>query len=214
MIRMAASRWKDPKNPFRRELLDEVWAEHLQRTKYLDPSQTVTSGLDDEDLYQRDAEVVIDEWLHSMAEKPAVSADLQHLQTLIKDKLTAVFRRHKATEVHHSSPSPFAAWQTNYEFSAFSMMTKKGTLLQLPYDLTLPNARAIATGHRRGGKTYTFGEVFRSSQLDDQAKSHWEVHFDIVSDNLRNSAQYEAEAIKVLDEIIESLPGLSKPQMC
>ena len=84
----------------------------------------------------------------------------------------------------------------------------------MPYDLTLPHARAIAKHQPSVLRSFAFGPVFRDRQSGGQPQTFGEVDFDIVSVDTLDLALKEAEVIKVLDEVVVSFPALSTTQMC
>jgi translation initiation factor 2-alpha kinase 4 len=143
--------------------------------------------------------------------EPPVTTDILLLQGLIKDKLTAIFRKHGAVET--TRPSLFPRSEL-YPSGVARLLDPKGNLVQLPYDLIVPNARAIARQAFALEKTYTFGTVYRENPHDGEPPSHREVDFDIVSYNTLDLPLKEAEVIKVLDEIINEFDPLSGAQMC
>ncbi|KAJ5979107.1 hypothetical protein N7501_002449 [Penicillium viridicatum] len=133
------------------------------------------------------------------------------VQGLVKKKLTSIFRRHGAVESTRQMLFPRSQ---HYNSGAVRVLDASGNLLQLPYDLTLPNARAIPRQDRSLEKTFAFGTVYRDSPHGSEPRTHREVDFDIVSHNTLDLALKEAEVIKVLDEIIEEFPPLRSTPMC
>lgn len=133
------------------------------------------------------------------------------IQSLVKEKLTSIFRRHGAIE---SSRQVLFPRSQHYPAGAVRLLDVSGNLLQLPYDLTVPNARAIPRQDTSLEKTYAFGTVYRESSHGSEPRTHREVDFDIVSHNTLDLALKEAEVIKVLDEIIEEFPPLQSTSMC
>lgn len=133
------------------------------------------------------------------------------VQGLVKDKLISIFRRHGAVESARQMLFPRSQ---HYNHGAVRLLGSSGNLLQLPFDLTLPNARAIPRQDRSLEKTFAFGTVYRETPHGGEPQTHKEVDFDIVSHNTLDLALKEAEVIKVLDEIIEEFPPLRSTQMC
>ncbi|KAF2841608.1 kinase-like protein [Patellaria atrata CBS 101060] len=134
------------------------------------------------------------------------------LRCLIKDKLTAIFKRHGAVESQRQIMFPKSSYYANRP--AVQFLDASGTLVQLPYDLTLPHARSIARRAPALEKTYTFGTVYRDTYTGGAPRSSGEADFDIVSFDNLDLPLKEAEVIKVLDEIINEFPSLSSTQMC
>ena len=133
------------------------------------------------------------------------------LQTIVKQKLLSIFRRHGAVETPRSALFPRSG---HYGPNAVQLLDPNGTLVQLPYDLTLPNARAIAKHAPSVQRSFAFCPVYRDRQSGGQPQTFSEVDFDIVSTNSLDLALKEAEVIKVLDEVVLSFPALSSTQMC
>ncbi|KAL8326642.1 hypothetical protein RB597_003107 [Gaeumannomyces tritici] len=131
-----------------------------------------------------------------------------------KDTLVSIFRRHGAVEVPRSGlypPSPL-----HIQGNTVRVVDSHGALLQMPYDLMMGNARVLAkcTSSTLVPRSYSFGTVFRDKASGGQPHTFGEAHFDVVTDDVLDLALKEAEAIKVLDEIIASFPSLSSGQMC
>ncbi|PQE16693.1 putative cpc-3 protein [Rutstroemia sp. NJR-2017a BBW] len=133
------------------------------------------------------------------------------LQGLVKQKLTSIFRNHGAIETPRSILFPSS---DHYGPNAVKLLDASGTLLQLPYDLTVPNARAIAKHRPPTERSFAFGTVFRDKHDGAAPQTFGEVDFDIVSSDSLDLALKEAEVIKVLDEIVTSFPSLPSSQMC
>ncbi len=133
------------------------------------------------------------------------------LQTAVKDTLVSIFRRHGAVEAQRALLFPRSIYYTT---NIVQMLDSSGVLVQLPYDLTLPHARAIAKQAPSSAKTFAFGNVYRNLHTGGQPRSHGEVDFDIVSEDALDLALKEAEVIKVIDEVVEAFPSLSSAQMC
>lgn len=133
------------------------------------------------------------------------------LKSLARNKLSSIFRRHGAVE----NQRPLLLPRSNYYSSnVFQLLDSSGTMLQLPYDLTLPNARLIAKQSPSSRKTYTFGNVYRETYSGGPPKEFGEVDFDLVTNDSLDMALKEAEVIKVIDEVIEGFPALHSAQFC
>jgi eukaryotic translation initiation factor 2-alpha kinase 4 len=134
------------------------------------------------------------------------------LQNLVKDRLASIFRRHGAIETHRAHLIPRSAHYANSD--VVQLLDSSGALVQLPYDLIVPNARAIARKYPAADRAYAFGNVFRNTITGGAPRSTGEVDFDIVSHDTLDLALKEAEALKVLDEVIDEFPAFSSTQMC
>lgn len=133
------------------------------------------------------------------------------LQNLVKDRLAMVFRSHGAVEVQRPLLLP---WSDHYANSkAVKLFDPSGTLVQLPYDLTLPYARSIGRGASFLEKTFTIGQVYRDN-YGGAPRSSGEADFDILSYDTLDLALKEAEVIKVVDEIVDEFPCFGTSSMC
>lgn len=136
------------------------------------------------------------------------------VQGLVKHKLTSLFRRHGAVESPRQMLFPRSQHYASGAVRAVRLLDSAGNLLQLPFDLTVPNARAIPRQDPSLEKTFAFGTVYRESTHGNEPRTHREVDFDIISYNTLDLALKEAEVIKALDEIIEEFPSLRSIPMC
>ena len=135
------------------------------------------------------------------------------LQAIVRENLTAIFRCHGAVE-RTDSPALFPYHPCYPSADVVRFLSPKGTIMQLPYDLILPNAMLMARHSRPARKTFVFDNVYRIDRSLDQPKIYGEVNFDIVSQNSLNLALHEAEVLKVIDEILDTFPSLASVQMC
>ena len=140
------------------------------------------------------------------------SIDLS-LQATVKDKLTAIFRRHGAVE-RADSPALLPFSSHYYVDDVVSFVNSSGKLMQLPYDLVLPNAMLLVRQPQVERKTFIFGKVYRLNHAKDQPRIFEEANFDILSEKDDNLALREAEVIKVVDEVLDAFPNLASSQMC
>jgi eukaryotic translation initiation factor 2-alpha kinase 4 len=138
------------------------------------------------------------------------STELLH-QSLVKDELINIFRRHGAVQATRNSLYPRSS---HYTQNVVELLDHNGVVVQLPYDLMLGNARVLAkqNGPSFVAKSFTFGSIYRDKNSGSQPPVFREVCFDIVSADTLDFALKEAEVIKVLDEIIGAFPSLT--QMC
>ncbi|KAL2010403.1 hypothetical protein VTN00DRAFT_6210 [Thermoascus crustaceus] len=130
---------------------------------------------------------------------------------LVKERLSSVFRRHGAVETTRQMLFPRSE---HYGNGVVRLLDSSGNLVQLPYDLTLPNARAIPRQDSSLERTFSFGTVYRESSHGGEPRTHTEADFDIVSYNTLDLALKEAEVIKVLDEVIDEFPTLKSVPIC
>ncbi|KAI9718986.1 MAG: hypothetical protein M1828_006362 [Chrysothrix sp. TS-e1954] len=135
------------------------------------------------------------------------------VQTFVKDRLTGVFKRHGLIETTRQGLFPRSNYYT--AGNVMTMLDASGNLLQLPYDLTLPHARAIAKQHGDVPfRSYTFGHVFREAPIGGAPRSNREADIDLVSDDNANLALEEAEVVKIMDEVLDDLPCFSSTPVC
>lgn len=139
-------------------------------------------------------------------------ADLMR-QFIVEDTLVSIFRRHGAVKVPNSSLYPRSSY---YGQNAVQLLDQNGTVLQLPFDLVMGRARALArvTQGPVAQRTFSFGSIFRDRHEGGQPDMYGEVDFDIVTTDALDLALKEAEVIKVLDEIITTFPTTSSTPMC
>ncbi|KAL7625503.1 eukaryotic translation initiation factor 2-alpha kinase [Parahypoxylon ruwenzoriense] len=131
-------------------------------------------------------------------------------QSVVKEELISVFRRHGAFETPRSSLYPRSPHYSANQ-NIVRLLDQNGTVVQLPFDLMLGNARVLAR-HASGSavrRSFTFGNVYRDRQNGGQPLMIGEVDFDIVSADTSDLALKEAEVVKVLDEIIDTFPSTS-----
>ncbi|KGY14728.1 PEK/GCN2 protein kinase [Paracoccidioides brasiliensis Pb03] len=148
-------------------------------------------------------------WDMDSRRTPPVSEVLLH--SLVKEKLTSIFRKHGAVETTRSSLFPRSE---HYPSGVVRLLDPAGNLVQLPYDLTLPNARSISRLDSSIEKTFTFGTVYRESIHGGAPRCHQEVDFDMISHNTLDLTLKEAEVMKVMDEILNEFPSLRSVPMC
>jgi translation initiation factor 2-alpha kinase 4 len=86
------------------------------------------------------------------------------LQGLVKQQLITIFRHHGAVETPRSILFPRSR---HYGPNAVQLLDANGTLLQLPFDLTLPHARSLAKHEPSVLRSFAFGSVFRGTYLKD-----------------------------------------------
>ncbi|KAI0537816.1 serine/threonine-protein kinase gcn2 [Xylaria digitata] len=139
-------------------------------------------------------------------------AELLH-RGIVKEELTSIFRRHGAVEAPRSSLYPRSPHYSASQH-VVQLLDQNGTVVQLPFDLMLGNARLLAKQSHSPDirRSFAFGHVYRDRQSGGQPQMIGEVDFDIISADTLDLALKEAEVIKVLDEIIETFPSTSS--MC
>ena len=134
-------------------------------------------------------------------------------QYIVKETLVSIFRRHGAVEISTSCLYPRSA---HYAQNAVQVLDQDGTVLQLPFDLVMGHARALArvANGQVVQRSYSFGNIFRDRHGGGQPDVYGEVDFDIVTTDALDLALKEAEVIKVLDEIVTAFPAMSSTPIC
>lgn len=141
-----------------------------------------------------------------------VSENELRLRSIARHTLASIFHRHGAEETQRSILVPRSGYYNSP--NVVQLLDATGSLLQLPYDLTLPHARQLARNPSAVQRTFVFGQVYRDVGTGGPPRTNGEVDFDIVSMDHQDSELYEAEAIKVVDEILDEVPALASAPMC
>ncbi|KAF2218418.1 kinase-like domain-containing protein [Elsinoe ampelina] len=128
--------------------------------------------------------------------------------SILRSVLEPVLRRHGAEELPQSMIYPRSTIYDD-DLGVVSMLDRTGNLLQLPYDHTLPHARQLAKWAPVIPRTYTFGHVLRNT-LGGPPKQIATLNFDIASKAGEDSVIYDAEAIKILDELVDNVPVMAE----
>lgn len=139
--------------------------------------------------------------------RPALSVPSHLLIDKMINEITLIFRAHGAIQTKEPPmlfpKSPLYSQQNVYE-----MLDKTGTVLQLPYDLTLPMARYLSKNSSNLEKLFRVEYVFRPDEGTSSTEplKFAEIDFDIISSESSDLAFHDAETIKVIDEIVEIFP--------
>ncbi|MCJ1313807.1 hypothetical protein MMC25_007487 [Agyrium rufum] len=179
-LRTAIRGLQDPANPFHREVLTALFSQSAE-------------------------EMMRTSQLFDMALRTSSTYD-DLLRDRVKSTLREIFRQHGSVERALALLLPVS---NHYGDVSVRMLNATGSMVQLPYDLTLPTARVLARLDLPYSKSHAFGEVYRVSSIEGHPVAHREADFDIVSSNTYDLALREAEAIKVLDEVIDAFPSLA-----
>ena len=142
------------------------------------------------------------------------TSSISLIRQWVRHQITAVFRRHGAIEADRPHIIPYAPHFARYRTTAVRVISKKGTILQLPYDLTVPNVHALAKTANVGRKIFTFATVYRENPGGPIPWTHQEVDFDIISTDADFLEINDAESIKVVDELLNAFPSMARIQMC
>ncbi|KID73409.1 Serine/threonine-protein kinase, GCN2, partial [Metarhizium brunneum ARSEF 3297] len=162
-------------------------------------------------LFARPCDAAKDYAWDMLGTQPSASELLN--QGVVRSTLISIFRRHGALEMPRTSIYPRSS---QYGENVVQVLDPNGTVLQLPFDLTMGNARMIAkqTGGPILQRSFYFNNVYRDKLDTGQPSVFGEVDFDIVTTDTLDLALKEAEVLKVLDEIVQAFPSLSNAQMC
>lgn len=142
----------------------------------------------------------------------AVTSEELRVRAIARGIAEAVFRRHGAEETQRLAVLPRSSLYSNP--NVVQLLDPTGSLLQLPFDLTLPYARQLARQTPAVTRSYAFGQVFRDLGHGGAPRSHGEVDFDIISYDDDDIALHDAEVMKVVDELIDDIPALTEAKMC
>ena len=190
---------RDPNSQLRSETIHTLFAQPADDNL----------ALDFDSLLDLDNKLAMQEGVAAMSRH---SSDLE-LQTKIKHKISSIFRRHGAVE-RTDSPVIFPYHPFYSAADVIRILDSSGNVLQLPYDLILPNAILLARSARFERKTFAFGDVYRPDLRKQQPNIYGEVDFDIDGMGMMNLALQEAEVIKAIDEVIDTFPSLYNTDMC
>lgn len=137
---------------------------------------------------------------------------------LLHDKivyeLEKIFKTHGAINFEDTNGKIFPKnpiYDSNY--LVYQILDRSGSVLQLPYDLTLPFARLLGRTKLKFNKVYRMDCVYRSNESDESSGplKFKEIDFDIVTnsnDPVNYLPYYDAECIKIAEEIVNIFPFL------
>lgn len=128
------------------------------------------------------------------------------VSSTVNQKLQTVFQRHGAVDGKRQGIFPVSPKYTNPAI----YLDKSGITLQLLYDMTLPFARLLARNKVDHTRHYALGVVYREASPGSRPIPLSEVSFDIVSYSAKDLSIKEAEALKVMDEILVEFPSLKQ----
>jgi len=141
-------------------------------------------------------------------ERTSLSMSNQLLNRQIINEIVSIFENHGAVETQEPPlifpKSPIYSKPKD----VYEVLDKTGTVLQLAYDLTLPMARYLAKCNSSLEKLFRVEYVYRPDpgNLSAEPAKFAEIDFDIISSESADLAFHDAEAIKVIDEIISIFP--------
>lgn len=184
-IRQALSGLSDPRSPHHRALMGALFA------------------LDSSNAGRVKALAWDTKWVTN-----AEDSSRLRLRSVARCILEGVFRRHGAEETRRESIFPRSGYYTDPK--VVQLLDSSGNLLQLPYDLTLPNARYLARHMPKVKRSFVFGAAYRDSLTGGPPNVFEEVDFDIVQCRPEEEPSLDdAEMLKVTDEIFCEMPTFS-----
>lgn len=136
----------------------------------------------------------------------------QILKANMLEELIKIFRKHGAV-ANSDPPSIFPKAPIYGTQNVYEVLDKGGTVLQLQYDLTYPMARYLSKNPNCVSKQFRLQYVFRPpehSKSSLEPRKFGEIDFDIISSSSADSPFYEAESIKVIEEILTVFPVFEK----
>ncbi|SPO23931.1 related to GCN2 - ser/thr protein kinase [Ustilago trichophora] len=129
------------------------------------------------------------------------------LTTVVCDLIRNAARRHGAVEFTAPLIVPPNGLYTANE-KIVQMLDRTGRVVHLPYDLTVPFARVFARSSNQRFKRYEISNVYRENVVaGGQPRAVLAASFDIVSPE--KSAAAEAEALALVEEVLEEIPGVA-----
>lgn len=148
---------------------------------------------------------------------PTNSYDTGDLLLLSKmsEEFEKVFKSHGAIKFFDTNSNLFPKNPIyDNKSPVYQVLDRSGTILQLPYDLTLPMARILGRSKPKNHKIYRIDHVYRADEVDESSGplQYTEVDFDIItlaSDPNEYMPFYDAECIRVATELTKVFPFLS-----
>ncbi|EAL68916.1 hypothetical protein DDB_G0276829 [Dictyostelium discoideum AX4] len=119
-------------------------------------------------------------------------------------RLEKIFLNHGSIRI--DTPTLFPKNPTNSTHPGAANVAKfldeSGTVVYLPYDLTIPWARHVVIHNIQQAKRYTFSKVYRRSQPGFSPKELYECDFDIIGPSKSRHIS-DAETLRIIIEIME-----------
>lgn len=136
----------------------------------------------------------------------------QILRSQMTEEVVKIFRKHGGIE-NNAPPRIFPKAAIYGTQNVYEVLDHGGSVLQLQYDLTYPMARYLSKHPNCVSKQFRLQFVYRPP---DQLKSSLEprkfgeIDFDIMSSSSSQSPFYDAESVKIIDEILTTFPVFEK----
>ncbi|OWB58013.1 kinase activity protein [[Candida] boidinii] len=128
------------------------------------------------------------------------------LHSKIVEEVSKIFKIHGGVEfVDSSLLFPKSPFYDDYH-QVYEVLDRAGSVLQLPYDLTLPMARLLGKKVPPVSKIFRCEHVYRSNIKDESSGPiHFkEIDFDIITLDASDIPFNDAECIKVMADVISS----------
>ncbi|ODV82703.1 hypothetical protein CANARDRAFT_30621 [[Candida] arabinofermentans NRRL YB-2248] len=138
------------------------------------------------------------------------------LHAKIVEEIENIFKVHGAIKMVDSNSELFPKsplYDSTYQI--YEVLDRAGSVLQLPYDLTLPLARLLGRQKLNIQKIYRIESVYRPIEKDEGSgpAKFKEIDFDIVSnpgDPLEYLPFNDAECIKIISDIVGIFPFIKQ----
>ncbi|AJV02877.1 Gcn2p [Saccharomyces cerevisiae YJM1399] len=134
------------------------------------------------------------------------------LRSQMTEEVVKIFRKHGGIE-NNAPPRIFPKAPIYGTQNVYEVLDKGGTVLQLQYDLTYPMARYLSKNPSLISKQYRMQHVYRPpdhSRSSLEPRKFGEIDFDIISKSSSESGFYDAESLKIIDEILTVFPVFEK----
>ncbi|AMD19196.1 HBR295Wp [Eremothecium sinecaudum] len=184
VIKEALNNLADPSSPWQQQVRESLFSQpySLSNDILYDNSQSVTSPFN------------------------------QLLRAQMREEVEMIFKRHGGVE-NNEPPVIFPKAPIYSSKNVYEVLDKGGSVLQLQYDLTYPIARYLSRNPNCIYKQYRMQFVYRPpdhSHNSLEPRKFGEIDFDIISSSSADSTLYDAESIKIIDEIIDVFPVFEK----
>ncbi|KAK6458449.1 eIF2-alpha Serine/threonine-protein kinase [Scheffersomyces xylosifermentans] len=150
-----------------------------------------------------------------MFDNNSKSSHFNHMESSVSDylifnrmvqELFKIFSNHGAVEDFNSNILAPRAPSQSREL-VYEVLDRSGSVLTLPYDLTLTTARLFSKSEMAVPKTYRHEFVYRPNVRGSGVPDKYSaVNFDITTQLSGSRLVDDAECVKVVDEIVQSFP--------
>lgn len=158
-------------------------------------------------MFDADAQQLNRSGISGRLKKTALSGSDNLIFDRMVDQLRQIFRRHGALEDICDTNVLFPKLPFYTRENVYEILDKSGSLLQLPYDLTLPLARYLSKTNVPFAKSFKNGFVYRPGRRPGLMPDKYSaVTFDIATHDPMMKPIHDAECLKVADEIVRQFP--------